>query len=100
VSSLTPAVDGGTRFFAPVNRQRSRDLTPAATYGASVDYLALPDREIDASLTGEVIKTGLPLYIPDVREETRYRVADLARREGCVRCWRCHCGPRLMLSAS
>jgi signal transduction histidine kinase len=44
--------------------------------------LALPDREIDASLTGEVIKTGLPLYIPDVREETRYRVADLARREG------------------
>jgi len=57
-------------------------LRPAATYGASVDYLALPDRAIDASLTGEVIKTGLPLYIPDVRQETRYSVADLARREG------------------
>ena len=34
------------------------------------------------SLTGEVIKTGRPLYTPDVRKETRYRVADLARREG------------------
>jgi signal transduction protein with GAF and PtsI domain len=57
-------------------------LHPAATYGTSVDYLALPDREIDASLTGEVIKTGWPLYIPDVREETWYRGVDVARREG------------------
>jgi signal transduction histidine kinase len=57
-------------------------LRPAATYGARVDYLALPDREIDDSLTGEVVKIGMPLYIPDVREETRFRVADLARREG------------------
>lgn len=57
-------------------------LRPAATYGASADYLALPDREVAASLSGEVIKTGLPLYIPDVREETRYSVAEIARREG------------------
>jgi signal transduction histidine kinase len=62
--------------------KEAETLRPAATYGASVDYLALPDREVAASLTGEVIKTGMPLYIPDVREETRYRVADLARREG------------------
>jgi signal transduction histidine kinase len=57
-------------------------LRPAATYGASAAYLALPDREIATSLTGEVIKTGQPLYIPDVREEARYRLSDLARREG------------------
>jgi signal transduction histidine kinase len=57
-------------------------LRPAATYGASVDYLAVPDRDIDASLTSEVIKTGLRLYIPDVREEMRYRGADVAAREG------------------
>lgn len=62
--------------------KEAETLRPAATYGASVDYLALPDREVADSLTGEVIKTGMPLYIPDVREETRYRVADLARREG------------------
>jgi signal transduction histidine kinase len=37
---------------------------------------------VATSLTGEVIKTGRPLYTPDVRKETRYRVADLARREG------------------
>jgi len=62
--------------------KEAETLRPAATYGASVDYLALPDREVADSLTGEVIKTGMPLYIPDVREEARYRVADLARREG------------------
>jgi len=62
--------------------QEAGTLRPAATYGASADYLALPDREIAASLSGEVIKTGLPLYIPDVREETRYSVAEIAQREG------------------
>ncbi|MGH7962032.1 MAG: GAF domain-containing protein [Candidatus Binatia bacterium] len=57
-------------------------LHPAATYGASDEYLAQPDREIGASLTGEVIKTGQPLYIADVREEARYRLSELARRDG------------------
>lgn len=57
-------------------------LRPAATHGASDEYLAQPDREIGASLTGEVIKTGQPLYITDVREETRYRLSELARRDG------------------
>jgi signal transduction histidine kinase len=57
-------------------------LRPAATHGASAAYLAQPDREVAASLTGEVIKTGRPLYIPDVRQETRYAVSELARHEG------------------
>lgn len=57
-------------------------LRPAATEGASEEYLAQPAREVATSLTGEVIKTGRPLYTPDVRKEIRYRVADLARREG------------------
>lgn len=57
-------------------------LRPAATYGASVAYLTQPDRELATSLTGEVIRTGLPLYIPDVRQETHYSVSELARQEG------------------
>jgi signal transduction histidine kinase len=57
-------------------------MRPAATYGASDAYLAQPDREVAASLTGEVIRTGLPLYITDVRQETQYPVAELAQREG------------------
>jgi signal transduction histidine kinase len=57
-------------------------LRPAASYGASDAYLALPDREVTSSLIGEVINTGRPLHIPDVRKETRYRVSDLARQEG------------------
>ena len=57
-------------------------LRPAATHGASEAYLAQPARGVATSLTGEVIQTGRPLYTPDVRKETRYRVADLAQREG------------------
>lgn len=57
-------------------------LRPAATYGASEAYLAQPDREVGASLTGEVIRSGRPLFIFDVRKEIQYSVSELARREG------------------
>jgi signal transduction histidine kinase len=57
-------------------------LRPAATYGASDAYLALPDREVTASLTGEVITSGLPLYIPDVRAADHVQLSALARKEG------------------
>lgn len=57
-------------------------LRPAATYGASAAYLAQPDREVGASLTGEVIRSGRPLFIPDVRTQVQYPVAELARKEG------------------
>jgi len=57
-------------------------LRPAATSGASDAYLALPDREIATSLTGEVIKSGRPLYIADVRADAKYFLSDLARHEG------------------
>src|SRR5581483_9475902 len=35
-----------------------------------------------ASLTGEVIKSGRPLYIADVRDESHSRLSELARQEG------------------
>lgn len=57
-------------------------LKPAATYGASAAYLAQPDRDLTNSLTGEVIRTGRPLYIADVRQETQYSVSELAQKEG------------------
>lgn len=62
--------------------KESGTFRPAATYGASDAYLALPDREITKSFTGEVIRTGLPLCIPDVRQDPRFSLADLARDDG------------------
>ncbi len=64
-----------------IDRQEGT-LHPAATHGASDAYLALPNREVSSSLIGEVITTGRPLHILDVRKETRYRVSDVARQEG------------------
>ncbi|MBI3246611.1 MAG: GAF domain-containing protein [Deltaproteobacteria bacterium] len=57
-------------------------LRPTVTYGASPAYLAQPDRELASSLTGEVVRSGRPLYIPDVRKESRASVSELARQEG------------------
>jgi signal transduction histidine kinase len=57
-------------------------LRPAATYGASAAYLAQPDRGVGTSLTGEVIRSGLPLSILDVRTQVQYPVSELARKEG------------------
>lgn len=57
-------------------------LRPAATYGASAAYLAQPDRGVGTSLTGEVIRSGLPLSILDVRAQVQYPVSELARQEG------------------
>lgn len=57
-------------------------LRPAATSGASDAYLALPDRALTSSLISQVITTGRPLHIPDVRKETRYRVSEVACQEG------------------
>jgi signal transduction histidine kinase len=57
-------------------------LRPAATYGASAAYLAQPDRGVGTSLTGEVIRSGRPLSILDVRTQVQYPVSELARKEG------------------
>jgi signal transduction histidine kinase len=57
-------------------------LRPAVTCGASDAYRAQPDREIDSTLVGEVVRTGMPLFIRDVRLDPRYRASALARSEG------------------
>ena len=76
-----------------IDTERST-LRPAATCGASDAYLALPDRALTSSLISQVIATGRPLHIPDMRKETRYRVSDRRARRACVRYSRSRCEPR------
>ncbi|MGE3540042.1 MAG: GAF domain-containing protein [Candidatus Tectimicrobiota bacterium] len=53
-----------------------------ATYGASQTYTARPPLALGESLVGEVVRTGLPLAVLDVREHARYQFMEMARQEG------------------
>lgn len=61
---------------------KGTELVIRATQSLSDDYKKKPNLKVDASLTGEVIKTGRPLVVEDVRKEKRYFYRDLAVREG------------------
>jgi signal transduction histidine kinase len=53
-----------------------------ATYGASRTYAQRPPLDIDASLIGEVARTGTPIAVLDVREQSQYQLMEMARAEG------------------
>ncbi len=53
-----------------------------ATYGASRTYTQRPPLDIQASLIGEVARTGRPIAVVDVREAPHDQLVELARAEG------------------
>ncbi|MEI6438024.1 MAG: GAF domain-containing protein [Candidatus Omnitrophota bacterium] len=61
---------------------KGTELVIKATQSLSDDYKKKPNLKVDASLTGEVIKTLRPLIVEDVRKEKRYFYRDLAVKEG------------------
>jgi len=64
--------------------QEHQELTPAASYGLSLDYLAKgPVRLADSPLDREVI-AGRSVAILDVRQDPRFRYREEARAEGLV----------------
>ncbi|MBF0595711.1 MAG: GAF domain-containing protein [Candidatus Omnitrophica bacterium] len=61
---------------------KGTELVIKATQSLSDDYKKKPNLKVDASLTGEVLKTLRPLVVEDVRKEKRYFYRDLAVKEG------------------
>lgn len=53
-----------------------------ATYGASQTYVQRSPLQCEASLIGEVVRTGVPIAVPDVREAPQYQSVEMARAEG------------------
>jgi GAF domain-containing protein len=60
------------------------ELVMRAAWSRSQAYRRRPPLRIDEGISGEVIRTGRPAAVPDVRADPRYRFKDLARREGLV----------------
>lgn len=57
-------------------------LALRAAYGLSRDHAAISPIDVETSLTGQAIKRGEPIAVPDLLEEPLYRNKELARREG------------------
>jgi signal transduction histidine kinase len=53
-----------------------------ATYGASQTYTQRPPLAIQESLIGDVVRSGMPIAVLDVREHARYQFMKMARQEG------------------
>lgn len=60
----------------------AKTLGIRATSGVSQMYTQRPPLDIHASLIGEVVHTGIPIAVTDVREHPQYRFMDMAREEG------------------
>lgn len=64
--------------------QRTGRLQIAAVYGLSSGYLAKGPVDINHSLIDSETLCGTPVYIPDVRTDTRFQYKDAAKNEGIV----------------
>jgi len=62
--------------------KRGETFRIRATYGASQTYTQRPPLAIAESLIGNVVRTGMPLAVLDVREHAQYQCLEMARQEG------------------
>ncbi len=61
-----------------------KEVVMRAAWSRSPAYRRRPPLRIGEGIVGEVIRTGKPVVVADVREDPRYRFKELARREGLV----------------
>ncbi len=61
--------------------QKGDELVIKATQSLSEEYKKKPNLEVNASISGEVIKTKKPVVTYDVRNEKKYHFRDLAIKE-------------------
>lgn len=83
VTSITEAMDVKgcvLRLLEP----RTGSLQIAAVYGLSKGYLAKGPVNINRSLIDSETLCGSPVFIPDVRTDTRFQYKDAAKNEGIV----------------
>ncbi len=60
------------------------ELIMRAAWSRSPAYRRRPPLRTDEGIVGEVIRTGKPVAVKDVRIDPRYRFKELARQEGLV----------------
>lgn len=64
--------------------EKGEELVIKATQSLSEEYRRKPNLKVNASISGEVVKTKRPITIEDVRKEKRYSFRDLAAKEGLI----------------
>lgn len=61
--------------------KKGQELVIKATQSLSEDYRKKPNIKVDASISGEVIKTKRPIMVEDVCQEAKYSYRELAKKE-------------------
>jgi len=64
--------------------EKTGTLPIKATQAMSGEYLSKPPLKIGEGIVGEVVQTGRPATVRDVRKDPKYRYRDLAIREHIV----------------
>jgi GAF domain-containing protein len=62
--------------------EKGKELSIKATQSLSEEYKKKPNIKVETSLSGEVIRTGKPVTVADVRTEAKYSYRELAQKEG------------------
>jgi GAF domain-containing protein len=84
VKSTTEAMQVKACVLRLLNK-RSGQLEISAFYGLSRDYVAKGPVDVSHSpIDHEVLQSGKPVFIPDVRVDPRFQYQEAARREGLV----------------
>jgi GAF domain-containing protein len=84
VAERTAAVMGTDVCSLQLIDEETGELVMRAAWSRSAAYRRRPPLRIDEGIVGEVIRSGKPAAVEDVRSDGRYRFKDLARREGLV----------------
>jgi GAF domain-containing protein len=84
VAERTAAMMGTDVCSLQLIDEDREELIMRAAWSRSAAYRHRPALRIDEGIVGEVIRSGKPVAVEDVREDPRYRFQDLARREGLV----------------
>ncbi|MBN1440376.1 MAG: GAF domain-containing protein [Anaerolineales bacterium] len=84
VAEMAAGVMGSDVCSLQLIDEDHKELVMRAAWSRSPAYRRRPPLRIDEGIVGEVIRTGKPVAVQDVRVDPRYHFKDLARREGLV----------------
>jgi Nif-specific regulatory protein len=71
IQTVAEFIGAKKSFLSILNRQRSKIFVEVG-YGYDKDLVNKAEYNIGEGITGEVVKTGIPVYIPKISEDKRY----------------------------
>ncbi|MGB7540012.1 MAG: GAF domain-containing protein [Anaerolineales bacterium] len=84
VAEMAAGVMGSDVCSLQLIDEERGELVMRAAWSRSASYKRRPRLRPDEGIVGEVIRSGKPVVVGDVRSDPRYRFKEMARQEGLV----------------